>query len=82
MTNCLLHCKRGFNGEKSIFDVVTDNTIQTEIDGGDTRVKLLETNYSSDPIPECFRCMQDGVFYNDKVFAVTYKVSVKSLLCR
>ena len=61
----------------SVFDVVTDSTVQTEIGGGGTRVKLLETSYSSNPTPEYFQCMQDGTFNNDKVFSATYNVSVE-----
>lgn len=61
----------------SVFDVVTDSTVQTEIGGGGTRVKLLETSYSSNPTPEYFQCMQDGTFNNGKVFSATYKISVE-----
>lgn len=61
----------------SVFDVVTDSTVQTEIGGGGTRVKLLETSYSNNPTPEYFQCMQNGTFNDDKVFSATYKVSVE-----
>src|SRR5690242_5360746 len=61
----------------SVFDAVTDSTVQTEIGGGGTRVKLLETSYSSDPTPQYFQCMQNGTFNNTKVFSATYKVSVE-----
>lgn len=61
----------------SVFDAVTDSTVQTEFGGGGTRVKLLETSYSSDPTPEYFQCMQNGAFHDDKIFAATYNVSVE-----
>ena len=61
----------------STIDEVTGNTVQTEIGGGGTRVKLLETSYSSSPTPLYFQSMQDGTFNNTKVFAATYKVSVE-----
>jgi hypothetical protein len=61
----------------STVDEVTGNTLQTEIGGGGTRVKLLETSYSADPVPIYFQSMQDGTFNNTKVFAATYKVSVE-----
>lgn len=61
----------------SVFDAGTDSTVQTEIGGGGTRVKLLETSYDSVPTPEYFQCMQDGTFHSDKVFSATYNVSVE-----
>lgn len=61
----------------SVFDAGTDSTVQTEIGGGGTRVKLLETSYGDNPTPEYFQCMQDGTFHNDKVFGATYNVSVE-----
>jgi hypothetical protein len=61
----------------STIDEGTGNTVQTEIGGGGTRVKLLETSYSSDPTPIYFQSMQDGTFNNTKVFAATYKISVE-----
>lgn len=61
----------------STVDEVTGNTVQTEIGGGGTRVKLLETSYSSTPTPIYFQSKQDGTFNNTKVFAATYKVSVE-----
>lgn len=61
----------------SVFDVTTDSTVQTEIGGGGTRVKLLETSYSSNPTPEYFQSMQDGTFNSNKIFSATYKVSVE-----
>lgn len=61
----------------SVFDALTDSTVQTEIGGGGTRVKLLETSYSSNPTPEYFQCMQNGTFHDDKIFAATYNVSVE-----
>lgn len=61
----------------SVYDALTDSTVQTEFGGGGTRVKLLETSYSSNPTPEYFQCMQNGVFHDDKIFAATYNVSVE-----
>src|SRR5579871_5462988 len=61
----------------STIDEGTDSTVQTEIGGGGTRVKLLETSYDSAPVPEYFQSMQDGTFNNTKVFGATYKVSVE-----
>ena len=61
----------------STIDEGTDATLQTEIGGGGTRVKLLETSYDSAPVPLYFQSMQDGTFNNTKVFAATYKISVE-----
>jgi len=61
----------------STIDEGTGATVQTEIGGGGTRVKLLETSYSANPTPEYFQSMQDGTFNDDKIFAATYKVSVE-----
>jgi hypothetical protein len=61
----------------STIDEGTGNTLQTEIGGGGTRIKLLETSYDSAPVPLYFQSMQDGTFNNTKVFAATYKVSVE-----
>jgi hypothetical protein len=61
----------------STIDEGTGNTVQTEIGGGGTRIKLLETSYDSAPVPLYFQSMQDGTFTNTKVFAATYKVSVE-----
>jgi hypothetical protein len=61
----------------STIDEVTGSTLQTEIGSGGTRVKLLETSYSSNPTPIYFQSMQDGTFNDTKVFAATYKISVE-----
>ncbi|WP_183574873.1 DUF3823 domain-containing protein [Mucilaginibacter sp. X5P1] len=61
----------------STIDEGTGATVQTEIGGGGTRVKLLEISYSANPTPEYFQSMQDGTFNDDKIFAATYKVSVE-----
>lgn len=61
----------------STIDEGTGTTVQTEIGGGGTRVKLLETSYSSDPTPIYFQSMQDGTFNITKVFDATYKISVE-----
>ena len=56
-------------------DAGTGNTVQTEIGGRGTRVKLLETSYSANPTPYYFQSMQDGTFNNTKIFAGHYKIS-------
>lgn len=61
----------------STVDATTGETVQTEIGGGGTRVKLLETSYSANPVPIYFQSKQDGTFNNTKVFPATYKVSVE-----
>ena len=61
----------------STIDEGTGATVQTEIGGGGTRVKLLETSYDSAPVPLYFQSMQDGTFNNTKVFSATYKVTVE-----
>lgn len=61
----------------STIDEGTGQTVQTEIGGGGTRVKLLETSYSANPVPIYFQSKQDGTFNNTKVFAATYKISVE-----
>lgn len=58
-------------------DAGTGNTVQTEIGGRGTRVKLLETSYSANPTPYYFQSMQDGTFNNTKIFAATYSASVE-----
>ena len=60
-----------------VLDAGTGAGVQTEIGGGGTRVKLLETSYSANPTPYYFQSMQDGTFNNTKIFAATYKVSVE-----
>lgn len=60
-----------------VIDKGTGAGVQTEIGGGGTRVKLLETSYSANPTPYYFQSMQDGTFNNTKIFAATYKVSVE-----
>jgi hypothetical protein len=61
----------------STIDEGTGSTVETEIGGRGTRVKLLETSYDSAPVPIYFQSMQDGTFNNTKVFSATYKVSVE-----
>ncbi|WP_259069293.1 DUF3823 domain-containing protein [Mucilaginibacter sp. X4EP1] len=61
----------------STIDAGTGNTVQTEVGGSGTRVKLLETSYSANPTPYYFQSMQDGTFDNTKIFAATYKISVE-----
>lgn len=61
----------------SVTDAGTGNAVQTEIGGGGTRVKLLETSYSSDPTPYYFQSMQDGTFNDTKIFAASYTASVE-----
>lgn len=61
----------------STIDEGTGETVQTEIGGGGTRVKLMETSYDSAPVPIYFQSMQDGTFNNNKVFGATYKITVE-----
>ncbi len=61
----------------STIDEGTGATLQTEIGGGGTRIKLMETSYDSAPVPLYFQSMQDGTFNNTKVFSATYKVTVE-----
>jgi hypothetical protein len=61
----------------STIDEGSGATLQTEIGGGGTRIKLLETSYDSTPVPLYFQSMQDGTFNNNKVFSATYKVTVE-----
>jgi len=61
----------------SVTDAGTGAGVQTEIGGGGTRIKLLETSYSANPTPYYFQSMQDGTFNNTKIFAATYKVSAE-----
>lgn len=61
----------------STLDETTGKTVQTEIGGRGTRVKLLETSYSANPVPLYLESKQDGTFSNTKVFAATYKISVE-----
>ena len=61
----------------STIDEGTGATLQTEIGGGGTRIKLLETSYDSAPVPLYFQSMQDGTFNNTKLFPATYKITVE-----
>jgi hypothetical protein len=61
----------------STIDEGTGNTVQTEQGSNGTRVKLLETSYSSTPVPEYFQSRQEGTFNDTRIFAATYKVSVE-----
>jgi len=61
----------------STIDEGSGATLQTEIGGGGTRIKLLETSYDSAPVPLYFQSMQDGTFNNTKVFSATYKITVE-----
>ena len=61
----------------STLDEGTGATVQTEIGGGGTRVKLMETSYDSAPVPQYFQSMQDGTFNDTKIFSATYKVTVE-----
>jgi hypothetical protein len=59
----------------SVIDAGTGNTVQTEIGSRGTRIKLLETSYSSNPTPYYLESMQDGTYNNTKIFAATYNIS-------
>lgn len=60
-----------------VVDAATGQSVQTEIGGKGTRVKLLETSWSDSPTPYYFGSMQDGSFNNTKVFASTNKITVE-----
>src|ERR1035437_465609 len=53
----------------SVIDSVTGKTVQTEIGGNGTRVKLMEISWSATPTPYYFYSMQDGTFNYTKLFA-------------
>lgn len=61
----------------SVVDAVTGKTVQTEVGGNGTRVKLLEISWSNNPTPFYFSSMQDGTFNDTKLFAGRDIVSVE-----
>ncbi|MBB5396116.1 DUF3823 domain-containing protein [Mucilaginibacter sp. AK015] len=64
----------------TITDVATGKNVQSEVSGDNgngTRIKLLETSWSSNPTPLYLATMQDGTFNNTKVFAATYNISAE-----
>ncbi|MXV15428.1 DUF3823 domain-containing protein [Hufsiella ginkgonis] len=63
-----------------IIDGATGQTLQGEVSGDNgqgTRIKLLETSWSSTPTPLFLATKQDGTYRNTKVFAATYNISAE-----
>jgi hypothetical protein len=67
--------KETLNG--SVIDAGTGKTLQTEIGGGGTRIKLLETSWSDNPTPFYIASMQDGTFNYTKLFKGTNIISAE-----
>jgi hypothetical protein len=64
----------------SIMDMGTGKNVQSEVSGDNgkgTRIKLLETSWSSNPTPLYLAGKQDGTYENTKVFAATYKMTAE-----
>ena len=60
-----------------IIDAGTGQNVQSEVSGDNgsgTRVRLLETSWSSNPTPLYLATKQDGTYSNTKVFKATYKM--------
>ncbi len=55
-----------------VMDAGTKQPVQTETGSNGTRIKLLETSWSSDPTPQYLESMQDGSYNNTKLFPATY----------
>lgn len=63
-----------------IVDAITGKNVQSEVSGDNgsgTRIKLLETSWSSNPTPLYLATMQDGTYNNNEVFAATYKMTAE-----
>ena len=58
----------------AVIDSVTGEPIETEQPEG-IRLQMLETSWSSNPIPWYFWVKPDGTFFNNKVFAGRYKIT-------
>lgn len=64
----------------SIIDMGTGKNVQSEVSGDNgsgTRIKLLETSWSSNPTPLYLATKQDGTYINTKVFAATYLMTAE-----
>ncbi|RYU91382.1 DUF3823 domain-containing protein [Mucilaginibacter terrigena] len=61
----------------SVIDAGTGKTLQTEIGGGGTRIKLLEISWSDNPTPFYISSMQDGTFNYTKLFPGKNKISAE-----
>ena len=60
-----------------IIDAGTGQNVQSEVSGDNgsgTRIRLLETSWSSNPTPLYLATKQDGTYSNTKVFKATYKM--------
>lgn len=65
-----------------IIDVNTGQPMQSDLSGdaggsAGTRIKLLETSWSSNPTPLYLATKIDGTYINTKVFAATYNISAE-----
>lgn len=56
-----------------ILDAETDEPIYTEQPDG-TRIKLLQTDWNNNPLPQYFWVKPDGTFRNTKIFKGKYEV--------
>lgn len=57
----------------NVTDEGTGQTVQTEVGNRGTRIELLETSYSANPVPIYLESMEDGTYRNTKMFDATYK---------
>lgn len=57
-----------------VVDAETNEPIYTEQPEG-TRIKLLQTNWNDNPVPQYFWVKPDGTFRNTKIFKGKYEVS-------
>ncbi len=57
----------------SVTDEGTGQTVQTEVGSRGTRIELLETSYSANPVPIYLESMEDGTYRDTKMFDATYK---------
>lgn len=57
----------------SVTDEATGQTVQTEVGSRGTRIELLETSYSANPVPIYLESTEDGTYQNTKMFDATYK---------
>src|SRR3569623_611274 len=65
----------------TVTDSGTGQAIQGEIGDGanSTRIKLLETSWSSNPTAQYLGVHQDGTYINTKIFKTTYKMTAECL---
>lgn len=56
----------------AVMDATSKQPVQTEAGTSGTRIKLLETSWSSDPTPQYLASKQDGSYNDNKLFPGTY----------